>query len=91
MKDILLLCNTFLTWFVRDNAENQELAFQNLDLLQETIDEGIDSTRVIAQIFRKNEKLMKLFPEHLIEIFADKIALQGRNPDYLDLLESIVR
>jgi len=90
VHDILLLCNTFLTWFVRDNEANQELAFQNLDLLQETIDEGIDSTRVIAQIFRKNEKLMKLFPESLVGVFANKIAMQGKNPDYLDLLESIV-
>jgi len=90
VHNILLLCNTFLTWFVRDNAENQSLAFRNLDLLQETIDDGIDSTRVIAQIFRKNEQLMKEFPESLIGEFAEKIATNGRNPDYLDLIESIV-
>ncbi|GMH52463.1 hypothetical protein TrRE_jg12234, partial [Triparma retinervis] len=90
VHNILLLCNTFLTWFVRDNVENQALAFRNLELLQETIDDGIDSTRVIAQIFRKNEKLMKEFPESLIGEFAEKIATNGRNPDYLDLIESIV-
>jgi len=90
VKEILLLCNTFLTWFVRDNAENQLLAFQNLELLQETIDAGIDSTRVIAQIFRKNEQLMKEFPVGLVTEFAEKIATNGRKPDYLDLIESIV-
>ena len=66
------------------------LAFRNLDLLQETIDDEIDSTRVIAQIFRKNEDLMKEFPEHLVTEFAEKIATNGRKPDYLDLIESIV-
>ncbi|GMI18313.1 hypothetical protein TrLO_g8656, partial [Triparma laevis f. longispina] len=90
VHSILLLCNTFLTWFVRDNPENQMLAFRNLDLLQETIDDEIDSTRVIAQIFRKNEDLMKEFPEHLVTEFAEKIATNGRKPDYLDLIESIV-
>jgi hypothetical protein len=90
VREILLLCNTFLTWFVRDNHENQLLAFRNLDLLQETIDAGIDSTRVIAQIFRKNEQLMKEFPDSLVTDFAEKIATNGRKPDYLDLIESIV-
>jgi hypothetical protein len=38
------------------------MACQQLDVFQESLDEGIDSGLVITEIFRDNEDLIKNFP-----------------------------
>jgi hypothetical protein len=61
-RDICLLCNTLMYWFLLGNAKNQELAFGELEFFLDSLDEDIKSHLVIRAIFKNNESLMKQMP-----------------------------
>lgn len=90
IRDILVLCNTFLAWFIKHNEKNQELAFVHLETFTQSLSSGIGSSLLIAEIFRGNPLLIKSFPPKLIVQCADLLATEATRPEYLDVLEALV-
>ncbi len=88
--DILRLCNIFLSWFISGNAENQELAHEELDTFMDTLEDEIGSGLVIAAIIRGNSELIRQIPLVLISETTERIVTQGFNPEYLSILEAMV-
>jgi hypothetical protein len=89
-KHLMLQSNTLLYWFVHDNPKNQQLAMPHLSTFIETIDSGIGSHRVISAIFKNNEQLMKYVPKQYIADFANMICNNGKQVQYLSLLDAVV-
>lgn len=89
IREILRLCNVFLLWFIKLNVKNQQLAYVQLLEFTATLNLGIGSSLVVAEIFRGNEKLIKAFPPKLITTCADMLAVE-MDPEYLDVLEALV-
>lgn len=87
--EIVLLCNQLMYWFLLENSANQELAFRKLDFFLGTLDENIQSHRVIKAIFKGNESLMKQCPREKIGEVVELISKNGCLPQYLTLLTSI--
>ena len=42
-RDVCLLCNTLMYWFLLGNAKNQELAFGELQFFLDSLDQDIKS------------------------------------------------
>lgn len=89
-RQLVLLSNRLLYWFVLDNPSNQKRAFDELTFFIRTIDENIESHKVIIAIFRNNLKLMELVPKKHIGDFVTLICNNGRKPEYLALMSSII-
>ena len=53
-KDLAKLCNHLIYWFIIDNPSNQAIFSTQLSYFIKTIDENIDSHRVISAIYRNN-------------------------------------
>ena len=87
--EIVLLCNQLMYWFLLENPANQELAFRKLDFFLGTLDENIQSHRVVKAIFKGNESLMKQCPREKIGEVVELISKNGCLPQYLTLLSSI--
>jgi hypothetical protein len=85
---IVTMCNELLYWFFFDNQENQALGYSALELFTESIEDGVNSHRVIESIFMNNEALIRRCPRTLIEEFVDKICKHGRKHIYLSLLKA---
>lgn len=83
-------CNNLLYWFIHDNPSNQELAFKHLGFFIKSIDENIDSHKVISAIFQNNIELIEGVPKKHIADFVSLICSNGRFPQYLSLLNSII-
>lgn len=88
-KEIVRKCNELMYWFLLDNPTNQAEGFQRLDFFMGTLDDEIDSHRVIRAIFRNNEYLMKKCPKEKIDKSIQNIVKNGRKPQYLTLLNSV--
>lgn len=89
-KQLMLNSNTLLYWFVYENPRNQQLAMPYLSVFIETLDAGIGSHRVISAIFKNNEQLMKYVPKQYITDFANMICNNGKQVQYLSLLDAVV-
>lgn len=91
-RKIVLLANRMMYWFILENPSNQALAFGELAFFIKTIDEGIESHLSIIAIFRDNLKLMELVPKKHIADFVTMICnnTDGRRPEYLSLMSSII-
>ena len=88
-REILRLCNIFLSWFVKHNTKNQELAFVHLDTFTDYLSGGFGASKIVAEIFRGNEKLVKQFPPKLYNACAD-LLVKDMNPDILDVFEALM-
>jgi len=82
---ILTLCSDVFYWFIKGNAINQQLAYDNLDLFVKEIDRGCNFHKVISAIFHDNISLMKMCPKKYIAEFVDKIVNVGKFYQYLIL------
>jgi hypothetical protein len=89
-KQLMLNSNTLLYWFVYENPKNQLLAMPHLPTFIDTIDLGISSHRVITAVFKNNEQLMKHVPKQYIADFANMICNNGKQVQYLSLLDAVV-
>ena len=49
-RELLKLCNIWLSWLISDNIENQKAAYEHLDFFFDTLNDGIDSALVISSI-----------------------------------------
>lgn len=89
-RNLVLMSNNLLYWFILDNPVNQKLAFGELSFFIRTIDEKINSHKVIIAIFKNNLKLMELVPKKHIGDFLLLILANGKRPEYLALMSSII-
>jgi inositol 1,4,5-triphosphate receptor type 3 len=88
-REILRLCNMFLAWFVKHNPKNQELAFTHLDIFTDYLPGGFGASKIVSEIFRGNDKLVKQFPPKLYGACAD-LLVKDNNPDILDVFEALM-
>merc|ERR1712096_242656 len=86
-KEILWLTCVFMRWFVNDNEDNQQAAFEELEFFVDFIDSGIGVHLIVQETFRNNEKLCKMVPSALINQFCESIVTEGRHPLYMDILK----
>lgn len=89
-RNLALHANQLLYWFIIENQANQVLAYSQLKFLMKTIDEKIDSHKVISAIFLNNLPLMESVPKKYISEFIELICHSGRCPQYLSLMSSII-
>ena len=89
-RHLALLANQLLYWFVLDNPSNQTLAYSQLRFMIKTVDAKIDSHKVLSAIFRDNLPLMESAPKKHIPDFVKMICSNGRQPQYLSLMSSII-
>eukprot|EP01038_Epipyxis_sp_PR26KG_P007796 gene7796-10591_t len=87
---ICVTCNKLLFWFLLDNPANQQLAFNHLHFFIKTIDSKISSQLVIKAMFRNNLSLIEQVPKKYIGDFVNLICTNGRFPQYLTLMSSII-
>ena len=88
-KDLCLLCNRLLYWFLLDNPQNQELGYSELQFFMDTLDNGIESHKSIEAIFSMNETLMRLLPHENLQEMIEKIISNRKSHEYLSLFRSI--
>ena len=88
--ELLRLSNIFLSWFLLENEENQNLAFDHIDFFIDTLDDGIQSANVLTAILKGNPVLVRAIPLRTISDIADRIVKVGYNPEYLSILEAMV-
>ena len=89
-RNLVLMSNNLLYWFILDNSVNQKLAFGELSFFIRTVDEKINSHKVILAIFKNNLRLMELVPKKHIGDFLQLILANGKRPEYLALMTSII-
>ncbi len=89
-RDLIFRACHLMYWYLLDNPANQDLAFEFLDFFLSHLDSNINAANVLKAMFHDNEKLMRLCPNALIEDYAELICKQGRRPQYLALLGSIL-
>ncbi|KAJ1435564.1 inositol 1,4,5-trisphosphate/ryanodine receptor-domain-containing protein [Ochromonadaceae sp. CCMP2298] len=89
-RNLALLANKLLYWFVLDNPLNQTEAYSELQYLIKIVDAKVDAHKVIAGMFRNNLDLMETVPKKHIAEFVDLICTSGRFPQYLSLMSSIL-
>jgi len=89
-RNLALLSNRLLYWFILDNPANQAIAFTQLSYFIKTVDSKIESDRVISAIFRNNITLMESVSKKNISEFIELICNVGRFPQYLSLMSSII-
>ena len=88
-KDLCLLCNRLLYWFLLDNPQNQELGYYELSFFMDTLDNGIESHKSIEAIFSMNEMLMRQLPHENLQQMVEKIISNRKSHEYLSLFRSI--
>ena len=88
-KDIVTLCSELMYWFLLDNPDNQELAFEELDFFLEGLDDEIKFHHIVKAIFKNNERLMRLCSHSFLEDMVDKIIKNGKKPEYLSIMTAI--
>jgi hypothetical protein len=88
-KNLCLLCNELIYWFLLGNPKNQELGYLQLDLFLDTLDEEINSHLTIRAIFKDNEALMKQVPHSHLTSLVDRIVKDGKSHHYLSLFAAI--
>ena len=88
-RNMIRTCNHLLYWFLNNNADNQALAFDELEFFLSCIDMRIDAHRVIHAMFKNNETLMKSCPRPLIEHYSERVCKLGRQPQFLAILSSV--
>ena len=89
-RRLCLLCNHLIYWFVYDNPMNQQMLFKHLKHFISTIEMKVDSEKVIRAIFINNINLMESVPRKYIADFVELICVNGRQPQYLALMSSII-
>lgn len=88
-RSLCCQCNNLLYWFFLDNAKNQGLGFEELELFLKTLDDEINSHLVIQSIFRNNEALMRAVPHSHLSDLANRIANDSKSHHYLALFGAI--
>ena len=89
-RNLALITNDLIYWFILDNPANQALLFTELRFFMKTIDEKINSHKVIIAIFRNNIELMEAVPKKHISEFVNMIVTNGKFHQYLALMSSVI-
>ena len=89
-RELLKLCNIWLSWLISDNIENQKAAYEHLDFFFDTLNDGIDSALVISSIIRGNSELIRQVPIGIINRLAEEIIRNGPESRYMMILEAMV-
>ena len=90
-EKMLQLTFLFLAWLIRENVENQEVGYDMLlDTICDSLGEGYFATLTLAEIFRGNAKLVKLFPESLVGRLVEcSVANDEHDPNHLEVLSAL--
>ena len=89
--EILTLCNRLICGYVSENYENQLQVHKSIDIFVKSIDVGVQSASVIAEIFRGNDLLISRFQDDLVVEMCDQIVKTDRNPESAYVLQSITQ
>ena len=87
---ILKCCSLFIKSFVFDCPRNQMDAVDHLPWFIEHIDCGFDTHLCVKSILHSNPQLISECNSSFINLFAQKIATNGRKPSYLSLYLGLV-
>ena len=82
---IIHACNELIGDFVKNSHENQKIAFAHLTWFLERVDDGIMSSKVVRRILTGNSFLIKQCQRKHLTEFMQKIIMNGRKCEYLDL------
>ena len=88
-RGILTLCNRLVCGYIKGEPKNQNQVFKYLEMFSATIDAGVDSMQVVAEVFRGNDELASRVDETFVATMAAKIADSGQNPDFLHVMTAI--
>ena len=82
---IIRACNELIGDFVKNSDENQKIAFTHLSWFLDRVDDGIMSSKVVRSILTGNSFLIKQCQRKHLTEFMQKIIMNGRKSEYLDL------
>jgi len=92
-REIRLLANQFLYWWIFQNVDNQDLAFAYLETVfteDLKLSNVAGCSAVMSAILHGNERLIKLIPGNFVEMLCTHLKA-NKDPDALSLLASLTQ
>ena len=86
----MTLCNRLICGYVSENYENQLQVHKSIDIFVKSIDVGVQSASVIANISRKRPSHQPLSDDLVVEM-CEQIVKTDRNPESAYVLQSITQ
>jgi hypothetical protein len=91
IKHIMRKVSHMVYMYVLDNPRNQFIANEHLQFFIDRVDDELDSAQVVQGILHGNSELIKACHKKCVDLFAQKVFMNGRRSYYMKLFEGLAQ